>query len=44
MEAGQREAQECEKVLEQIEEQKKGLWEWMDKRKAELDAARDQWI
>ncbi len=43
-EAGQREGQECEKVLKQIEEQKKALWEWMKKRQDEMDEAQNQWI
>ncbi len=43
-EVGKREVQECEKVLEQMEEQKKALWEWLEKRKAVLEAEWDQWI
>ncbi len=40
-EARQREVQECEEALEQIQEQKKVLWERIDKRKAELEAEQD---
>ncbi len=44
MEAGQREAQECDRALDQLQKQKEMLWEHLEKRKAALEAEWDQRI
>ncbi len=41
LEAGQREAQECDRTLDQLQKQKEALWESLEKRKAEMDAEQD---
>ncbi len=44
VEAGQREAQECDKVLKQIQAQKMVLLKLMAKRKEKADEEQDRWI